>query len=67
MKRPIFAKEFTVEEKQIINKTLSSKDGFSLRRAQILRLSGDQQKIPREIAHDLGCSVQMVRGRPDGM
>lgn len=61
MKRHIFAREFTVEEKQAIDKALSSKDAFSMRRAQILRLSRTQQKIASEIADSLGCAVQTVR------
>lgn len=61
MKRPIFARAFTKEEKQAIDKALSNTDAFSMRRAQILRLSGEQKKIPREIADNLGCAVQTVR------
>jgi transposase len=61
MKRPVFAREFTVEEKQEIDKALSSKDAFSMRRAQILRLSRQQKKIPPQIAESLGCAVQTVR------
>lgn len=61
MKTPIFARAFTKAEEQAIGKALSSKDGFSMRRAQILRLSGEQKKIPPEIADSLGCAVQTVR------
>jgi transposase len=61
MKRPIFARGFTIEEKQAIDKALRGKSAFSMRRAQILRLSSQQKKIPWEIADYLGCAVQTVR------
>lgn len=61
MKKPIFARAFTRQEQQAIHKALRGKEAFSMRRAQILRLSSEQWKIPREIAESLGCAVQEVR------
>lgn len=61
MKPPIFARQPTPAEQRAIEQALRSSDAFGMRRAQIVRLSGEQHKIPRQIASDLGCGVQTVR------
>lgn len=61
MKPPIFARQPTPAEQRAIEQALRSSDAFGMRRAQIVRLSGEHGKIPRQIAGDLGCGVQTVR------
>ena len=60
MKQPLFVRDLTPEEQNALRKALASNVGFTLRRAQILRLSS-QRRRPKQIADDLGCAVQTVR------
>lgn len=60
MKPPLFVRDLTEDENHALDQALRSNQSFTLRRAQILRLSAQQHR-PREIAQMLGCSVQSVR------
>ena len=60
MKSPLFVRGLTDDELRTLDKALRSNEAFTVRRAQILRLS-NQRKRPREIADHLGCSSQGVR------
>jgi transposase len=60
MNAPMFVRELSPEERAAIEEALRSKDSFTLRRAQIIRLSAAGQR-PRKIASALGCAVQTVR------
>jgi transposase len=60
MKRPIFVRALSDEEREALVAGLRSPDAFVLRRCQIL-LASARGKIAREIATDLGCDGQTVR------
>ena len=60
MKNPLFVRALTPEEQNALEEALASTVSFTLRRAQILRLSS-QQRRPQQIAENLGCAVQTVR------
>ncbi len=60
MKPPLFVRNLTEDELGTLERALRSNQAFTVRRAQILRLSNQRQR-PREIASSLGCSSQGVR------
>lgn len=60
MKRPIFVRALSDEEREGLVAGLRSPDAFVMRRCQIL-LASSRGKIAREIAFDLGCDGQTVR------
>jgi transposase len=60
MRRPIFIRPLTEDERQQIQKGLRSSDAFVLRRCQILLASARGQRAPA-IAEQLGCDDQTVR------
>jgi transposase len=60
MKRPVFVRALSDEEREALVAGLRSPDAFVLRRCQIL-LASSRGKIAREIATDLGCDGQTVR------
>lgn len=60
MKPPLFVRQLTKEEEKIISQGLRSKEAFTLKRSQIIRLS-EQGKRPQEIAQVIGCASQTVR------
>ncbi len=60
MTPPLFVRDLIPEEQSQLEEALGSDCGFTLRRAQILRLSGRGLSPPR-IAEVLGCSAQTVR------
>jgi transposase len=60
MKPPTFVRPLTPQEKQYLEAGLRSRDGFTLRRSQILLASARGYR-PSEIAPVLGCSVQGIR------
>ncbi|MHB1296179.1 MAG: helix-turn-helix domain-containing protein [Anaerolineae bacterium] len=60
MKRPIFVRELTDDERQALEEGLRSSEAFVLRRAQILLGSARGKWVPR-IAGDLSCNAQTVR------
>jgi len=60
MKRPIYERTLSDEEREGLVAGLRSPDAFVMRRCQIL-LASSRRKIAREIAADLGCDGQTVR------
>lgn len=60
MKSPLFARQPTDEEGHALEEALRSPVSFTLRRAQIVRLSEQGQRAS-EIAEHLGCCVQTAR------
>lgn len=60
MKPPLYVRDLSTGEREALEEALRSPVGFTLRRAQIVRLSA-QGRPPREIAAALGCVVQTVR------
>lgn len=60
MKRPLFVKPLTQQEQEALQLGLRSKEAFTLRRSQIIRLSSKGQKLG-QIAKQLGCASQTVR------
>src|SRR6266849_2823317 len=60
MKRPIFVRALSDEEREALVAGLRSPDAFVLRRCQIL-LASSRGKIARAIAADMGCDDQTVR------
>ena len=60
MKRPIFVRVLSDDEREDLVASLRSSDAFVMRRCQIL-LASSRGKIAREIAADLGCDGQTVR------
>jgi transposase len=60
MKRPVFVRTLSDEEREQLIAGLRSSDAFVLRRCQIL-LASAKGTIAREIAADLGCDGQTVR------
>lgn len=60
MRPPLFVRDLTDPEEAELERALRSESAYTLRRAQILRLS-DQGKRSSEIAANLGCSAQTVR------
>ena len=60
MRKPIFIRPLTVDERQHIQKGLRSSDAFVLRRCQILLASARGERAP-VIARQLGCDDQTVR------
>lgn len=56
----MYVRELSLEQRRAIEEALRSDRSFTLRRAQILRLSAEGRR-PREIASFLGCAVQSVR------
>lgn len=60
MTPPLYVRTLTTEEHAALVSGLRSKDGFTLRRCQILLASADRQKAA-EIAQHLKCASQTVR------
>ncbi|HCI82737.1 MAG TPA: transcriptional regulator [Ktedonobacter sp.] len=60
MRKPIFIRPLTQDERQCIQKGLHSSDAFVLRRCQILLASDRGERAPA-IASQLGCDDQTVR------
>ena len=60
MKRPIYVRALSDEEREGLVYGLRSPDAFVMRRCQIL-LASSRGKIAREIATDLSCDGQTVR------
>jgi transposase len=58
--KALFVRELTESERVALQAGLRSRHGFTLRRAQILLASADQQ-TPAQIAHRIGCASQTVR------
>ncbi len=60
MKRPIFVRSLTDDERQQLEAGLRSADAFVLRRCQIILASARGEWAP-SIAHHLGCNSQTAR------
>ncbi len=60
MRRPLFVRSTTEEERQQLQAGLRSRDGFLLRRCQILLASARGQHAPA-IAATVGCDDETVR------
>ena len=60
MKSPLYVRELSLEEAQVLERALHSPESFTLRRAQILRLSA-KGRTTDEIAEAVGCAPQTVR------
>jgi transposase len=58
--KPIYVRTLTEEEKKELEKGLKSKEGFRVRRSQMLKLSSEKKGVT-EIAEIMGCSGQAVR------
>ncbi len=59
--KTLYAREITAEEHAKIEQGLRSSSAFTVRRGQILLMSADEHRKPREIAERLKCSDQCVR------
>ena len=59
MKRPIFIRPLTDEERQALERGLRSKDAFVMRRSQMLLANARGERAP-QIANALGCDDQTV-------
>lgn len=60
MKTPIYVRDLTEGEQARLKAGLRSKDGFEVRRSQIV-LASDRKETARKIARTLGCDDQTVR------
>jgi len=60
MKKPMFVRDLSEEERQSLTRGLRSSKPFTVRRSQILLSSTRGEKAPR-IAEFLGCDEQTVR------
>jgi len=60
MRKPIFVRELSAEERQTIQEGLRSSESFTLRRCQILLASAAGQRAI-EIARNLHCDDQTIR------
>jgi hypothetical protein len=59
--KPLYARSLKDEERQVLRQSLTSKNGFTVRRAQMLLLSADEQLKVDEIGRRVGCQGQAVR------
>lgn len=59
--RPLYAREITDEEREILQQSLKSNDGFRVRRAQMILMSADEHLKVNEIGQRVGCRGQAVR------
>lgn len=60
MSAPLYVRSLTKEEQEALEEALRSEEAFTLRRAQIVRLSARGRRST-EIADELGCCSQTVR------
>ena len=60
MKTPIFVRELTEEEQDRLKTGLRAKNGFEVRRSQMV-LASSRKETARKIARSLGCDDQTVR------
>lgn len=59
--KALYARPLTDEERQILHQSLKSSNGFTVRRAQMLLLSGDEGLKVDAIGQRVGCQGQAVR------
>jgi len=60
MKKPIFVRDLTEEEEARLKQGLRSKDGFEVRRSQII-LASARKQTAIQIGRELNCDDQTVR------
>jgi transposase len=59
--KPIYVRTLTDEERSRLSQSLKSKDGFRVRRAQMILMSAEEGLKVDEIGRRLGCQGQTVR------
>jgi transposase len=59
--KPVYARSLTDEEREGLHQSLRSSNGFTVRRAQMLLMSADEQFKVDEIGRRIGCQGQAVR------
>lgn len=59
--KPLYARSLTDEEREALRQSLKSSDGFTVRRAQMLLMSAEEQLKVDEIGRRIGCQGQAVR------
>lgn len=59
--RSLYAREITDEEREILQQSVKSSDGFRVRRAQMILMSADEHLKVNEIGQRVGCQGQAVR------
>ena len=59
--KALYARTITEQERETMQAGLKSKDGFKVRRCQMILLSGDAHLKVAEIGRRLGCQGQAVR------
>jgi transposase len=59
--KALYARSLTEEERQILRQSLKSRNGFTVRRAQMLLLSADEGLKVDAIGQRVGCQGQAVR------
>lgn len=59
--KPLYARSLSEEERQVLRQSLKSANGFTVRRAQMLLLSADEDLKVQTIAQRVGCQGQAVR------
>ena len=59
--KPLYARPLTDEERRVLRQSLKTRNGFTVRRAQMLLLSADEQLKVDEIGRRVGCQGQAVR------
>jgi hypothetical protein len=59
--KPLYARELTDEERDLLRQSLKSRDGFRVRRAQMILMSADEHRKVDEIGRRVGCQGQAVR------
>jgi transposase len=59
--KPLYARELTDKEREVLHQSLKSSNGFRVRRAQMLLMSADEQLKVDEIGRRVGCQGQAVR------
>ena len=59
--KPLYARELTDEEREVLHQSLKSSNGFTVRRSQMLLMSADEHLKVDEIGRRVGCHGQAVR------
>lgn len=59
--KPIYARQPTDEEREVLKRGLKSRSGFTVRRSQMILMSADEHLKVDEIGCRLGCTGQAVR------
>jgi transposase len=59
--KPLYVRPLTDEERHVLRQSLKSRSGFTVRRAQMLLLSADENLKVDAIGQRVGCQGQAVR------